>query len=180
MCVCVYVERCEYYVHYHGLDRRLDEWVRYAALDVNSIEDERKRTAAAAAHTLETERKVTRHMKRKVRRVRRGVDQVFFFFFYNVLCQQHDEENHVQLSIAEMDPTTARLEKEHEELTKVKYVHRIQLGDYEIDTYADNYVSPKSTIRAIHNPQPVDPLLPQMVLFAVPRLVWKTAQAVHL
>ena len=51
----------------------------------------------------------------------------------------HDEINHVQKTFAEMDPTTAALEKEHEALTKVKYIDRIQIGRYEIDTW---YFSP--------------------------------------
>ena len=38
-----------------------------------------------------------------------------------------------------MDPTTRLLEKEHEALTKVKYIDRIQIGKYEIDTW---YFSP--------------------------------------
>ncbi len=38
-----------------------------------------------------------------------------------------------------MDPNTAILEKEHEELTKVKYIDKIQFGNYEIDTW---YFSP--------------------------------------
>ena len=38
-----------------------------------------------------------------------------------------------------MDPTTAALEKEHEALTKVKYIDKIQIGKYEIDTW---YFSP--------------------------------------
>jgi histone acetyltransferase MYST1 len=38
-----------------------------------------------------------------------------------------------------MDPTTAALEKEHEAITKVKYIDRIQIGRYEIDTW---YFSP--------------------------------------
>ena len=42
-------------------------------------------------------------------------------------------------SYAEMDPTTAALEKEHEALTKVKYIDKIQIGKYEIDTW---YFSP--------------------------------------
>ena len=33
--------------------------------------------------------------------------------------RKHDEINHVQKTFAEMDPTTAALEKEHETLTKV-------------------------------------------------------------
>jgi hypothetical protein len=38
-----------------------------------------------------------------------------------------------------MDPTTAALEKEHEAITKIKYIDRIQIGRYEIDTW---YFSP--------------------------------------
>ena len=38
-----------------------------------------------------------------------------------------------------MDPTTAALEKEHEALTKVKYIDKIQIGCYEIDVW---YFSP--------------------------------------
>lgn len=38
-----------------------------------------------------------------------------------------------------MDPTTAALEKEHEALTKVKYIDKIHIGKYEIDTW---YFSP--------------------------------------
>lgn len=40
---------------------------------------------------------------------------------------------------ADMDPTTAALEKEHEAITKVKYIDRIQIGRFEIDTW---YFSP--------------------------------------
>ena len=65
---------------------------------------------------MNNERKITRNQKRK-----------------------HDEINHVQQPYAEMDPTTAALEKEHEALTKVKYIDRIQIGKYEIDTW---YFSP--------------------------------------
>ena len=38
-----------------------------------------------------------------------------------------------------MDPTTAALEKEHEALTKIKYIDKIHIGKYEIDTW---YFSP--------------------------------------
>jgi len=62
------------------------------------------------------DRKITRNQKRK-----------------------HDEINHVQKTFAEMDPTTAALEREHEAITKVKYVDRIQFGKYEVDAW---YFSP--------------------------------------
>ncbi len=34
-----------------------------------------------------------------------------------------------------MDADTAALEKEHETITRVKYIERIQIGKYEIDTW---------------------------------------------
>lgn len=34
-----------------------------------------------------------------------------------------------------MDPETAALEREHEALTRVKYITKIQIGKYEIDTW---------------------------------------------
>ena len=42
-------------------------------------------------------------------------------------------------SIDELDPRTAALEKEHEEVTKVKNIDVIEFGRYEIDTW---YFSP--------------------------------------
>ena len=48
------------------------------------------------------------------------------------------DQLHLQ-TYAEMDPTTAALEKEHEALTKVKYIDKIQIGKYEIDAW---YFSP--------------------------------------
>ena len=41
--------------------------------------------------------------------------------------------------INELDPEAAELEKEREELTKVKYIEKIHFGRYEIDTW---YYSP--------------------------------------
>ena len=60
-------------------------------------------------------------------------------FFSRNQKRKHDEINHVQQTLAEMDPTTAALEKEHEALTKVKFIDRVQIGRYEIDTW---YFSP--------------------------------------
>lgn len=38
-----------------------------------------------------------------------------------------------------MDPTTAALEKEHESITKVKFIDTLRIGKFEIDTW---YFSP--------------------------------------
>lgn len=109
----------EYYVHYHGLNRRLDEWITLDRFDTASSGEVTPTTTTNHNDTLngiENHRKLTRNLKRK-----------------------HDEINHVQKSYAEMDPQTAALEREHEAITKVKYVDRIQLGKYEIDSW---YFSP--------------------------------------
>lgn len=169
----------EYYVHYEGFNRRLDEWVNCDRIDVSSgskLKADREllirqtgnvvslnnlssgitfptivpsvtdgvssgesgsksknnhssintnnstnwmvtmTNSSCAVFPDQPDRKITRNQKRK-----------------------HDEINHVQKSLAEMDPTTAALEREHEAITKVKYVDRIQFGKYEIDAW---YFSP--------------------------------------
>uniref|UniRef100_A0A8C1H9N2 Histone acetyltransferase n=1 Tax=Cyprinus carpio carpio TaxID=630221 RepID=A0A8C1H9N2_CYPCA len=112
--------REEFYVHYVGFNRRLDEWVGKARLALTkTVKDAvRKSVEEGGGGELvdQPERKITRNQKRK-----------------------HDEINHVQKTYAEMDPTTAALEKEHEAITKVKYVDKIQIGNFEIDAW---YFSP--------------------------------------
>ncbi|CAM9207902.1 unnamed protein product, partial [Lampetra fluviatilis] len=127
-------ERDEFYVHYVGFNRRLDEWVGKDRLALTqTLKEAAQQKSAGGGGTGGTggtggerhpgersepagERKITRNQKRK-----------------------HDEINHVQKTYAEMDPTTAALEKEHEAITKVKYVDKIQVGRYEIDAW---YFSP--------------------------------------
>jgi histone acetyltransferase MYST1 len=116
----------EYYVHYDGLNRRLDEWIPESKFDTSKhVNGESSGEVTPTAYNsdslsgisgIESHRKLTRNLKRK-----------------------HDEINHVQKSYAEMDPQTAALEREHEAITKVKYVDRIQLGKFEIDSW---YFSP--------------------------------------
>ncbi|CAK1547357.1 unnamed protein product [Leptosia nina] len=107
----------EYYVHYVGCDRRLDEWVpRHRIMSDRFDGCDQSNNKSDHLLTDKSGRKITRNQKRK-----------------------HDEINHVQKTYAEMDPTTAALEKEHEAITKVKYIDRIQFGKYEIDTW---YFSP--------------------------------------
>lgn len=144
----------EYYVHYSGLNRRLDQWVTFdQILPLNAIEDEELASAnnskgqsptqslppnnistlrsSAILKSLNnsailndsstsivdnSDRKITRNQKRR-----------------------HDEINHVQKPYSEMDPTTAALEKEHEAITKVKFIDTLRIGKFEIDTW---YFSP--------------------------------------
>ncbi|KAK4296575.1 hypothetical protein Pmani_030945 [Petrolisthes manimaculis] len=108
----------EYYVHYDGLNRRLDEWVTKERIDLSELYQRGGKTLTGndLLNDQTAGRKITRNQKRK-----------------------HDEINHVQKTYADMDPTTAALEKEHEAITKVKYIDRIQIGRFEIDTW---YFSP--------------------------------------
>lgn len=127
----------EYYVHYENLNRRLDQWVsreniEFRSKDVTSIatpkpeepkliEVKIENNTVLSTPLLESnlcadDRKITRNQKRR-----------------------HDEINHVQKTYADMDPTTAALEKEHEAITKVKYIDKLRIGKFEIDTW---YFSP--------------------------------------
>lgn len=108
----------DYYVHYQGCNRRLDEWVPQSRVDKTKPipEIDSKPVSEYTSIDGDSERTLTRNQKRK-----------------------HDEINHVQKSYEEMDPTTAALEKEHEAITRVKYIDSIEMGKYEIDTW---YYSP--------------------------------------
>uniref|UniRef100_A0A6A7FSF2 Histone acetyltransferase n=2 Tax=Hirondellea gigas TaxID=1518452 RepID=A0A6A7FSF2_9CRUS len=113
------IQQCEYYAHYTHLNRRLDEWVSIDRVGDQFECSSENGQAGGVADLLNDQtggRKITRNQKRK-----------------------HDEINHVQKTYADMDPTTAALEKEHEAITKVKYIKKIHMGRYEIDTW---YFSP--------------------------------------
>jgi len=111
-------EEINYYVHYVEFNRRLDEWVTADRLDASKIEEysnNEKDKHIILEEKMGENRKITRNYKRK-----------------------YDEINHVQKQNEE-DSQLAALEKEHEEITKVKNINTIELGRYEIDTW---YFSP--------------------------------------
>lgn len=126
----------EYYVHYEGLNRRLDQWVtkdKLKRLPPEELQEYQKQQSNISTTITvpiaevngnlvvgtqgdNADRKITRNQKRR-----------------------HDEINHVQKSYAEMDPTTAALEKEHVMITAVKYINKLRFGKFEIETW---YFSP--------------------------------------
>ncbi|XP_003241077.1 histone acetyltransferase KAT8-like [Acyrthosiphon pisum] len=111
----------EYYVHYEEYDRRLDEWVQRDRImnsrsdisETNSKQNDDNRNVDLLN---QSDRKTTRSQKPRL-----------------------DKINHVPMSHEEMDPTTAALEKERKAITKIKYINKVQFGNYEIDTW---YYSP--------------------------------------
>lgn len=114
----------EYYIHYTNSNRRLDTWVPIERLEScnkimkmnENINTPINKLSVSLEDKSTSERKYTRNQKRK-----------------------HDEMNHVSMNYSDMDPTTAALEKEHEAITKIKYIDRVQLGKYTMTTW---YFSP--------------------------------------
>ena len=117
-------KKWQFYVHYSGMNRRLDHWISRDEIDESQkLKPENEvSTKDPAIITVDggdsqaPYRKLTRNQRRK-----------------------HDAINHVQQSLSEMDPTTAALEREHEESTKIKYIQLIHLGAFQIETW---YFSP--------------------------------------
>ena len=108
-----HVNEWEYYVHFVDFNRRLDTWVTIKDLDVASLETDKEKDALKDKDGKEAGR--TRNQKRKV----------------DDRDEHHAEEGHEDL-----DPARVR---EHEELTKVKNIGRVEIGKWDIDTW---YFSP--------------------------------------
>ena len=103
----------QYYVHFVGQDRRLDEWVDAARLGpLPDIVPKIPPPVAGGRIRRPIEKRATRHMKRKA-----------------------DEVN----TSNELASYDANAEKEHEESTRVKNIQTIEMGRCEVDAW---YFSP--------------------------------------
>ncbi len=102
------------YVHYVNFDRRLDEWIDITRIDFARGEQ----TAAEGARKEDKEKNVrlTRH-KRKL----------------SETWGSNAKDK------ATTDPILALLDKDHEEITKVKNIQKVEVGLYEMNTW---YFSP--------------------------------------
>jgi hypothetical protein len=100
----------EYYMHYEDFDRRLDEWVGADRLGDEVI----KHRSSGEVASAESNQKMTRTQKRRF------------------------DEIHTTLPV-DNDPTTAALEHEREQATKVKNIQTVEIGKYEMETW---YYSP--------------------------------------
>lgn len=101
----------EYYVHYTNFDRRLDEWVTIDRIDLDANVNDTDSGSASPRSKVGTKK-----MKRKL-------DDI------TGAPSQRDEK----LALL------SNLEKEYEEITKVKNIQTIEMGKFEIDTW---YFSP--------------------------------------
>ena len=94
----------------HAIDRRLDEWVGADRLGDEVI----KHRSSGEVASAESNQKMTRTQKRRF------------------------DEIHTTMPV-DVDPTTAALEHEREQATKVKNIQTVELGKYEMETW---YYSP--------------------------------------
>lgn len=102
-----------YYIHYLDFNKRLDEWVTSDRLNPQSVQQDSRKTKVPREK--ETGRKT---------RSKRKADSLNELPAGSVESEEHKKSN------AEM---------EHEEITRMKNINVIQLGQYEIDTW---YFSP--------------------------------------
>jgi len=107
-------QQCSYYVHYIGLNRRLDEWVEADRITRNQPAEEAGRSGSRSngGQSELGGRRATRNMKRRI-----------------------DEINCAQ----DVGAYDEALEKEHEESTKVKNIQKVEIGRFEVDAW---YFSP--------------------------------------
>lgn len=105
----------EYYIHFPSFDRRLDEWVTADRIDLETIVIDSDETRAKKAQ------------KRKLD------DQP------SILVSGLSSSEIMNPKKDEKEALLAKLEKEHEEVTKIKNINSIVLGKYEIETW---YYSP--------------------------------------
>ncbi|KAM7540046.1 hypothetical protein Aperf_G00000040182 [Anoplocephala perfoliata] len=106
----------EYFVHYLDFDRRLDEWISRDRIDITSKFTLPEHSNAVLLVPGQNDGRLTRHQKR----------------LYEELSGQ-------SLESYQIDNITQRLEREHREFTRVKFIDTIRFGKYEIGTW---YFSP--------------------------------------
>jgi len=104
--------KSEYYVHYVDHDRRLDEWLTMDKFDLSTLE----KTKVEAINSHDGSSRRSRRDKRRK-------------------TNDEDASNHG----GGMEQSLAALEHEHEEITKVKNISKIVLGDWEVEAW---YFSP--------------------------------------
>lgn len=105
-------QELEYYVHYENHDRRLDEWIAFDKFLLDTYEEKSGEPSKPT----------------KRRRTLTPVDGPVTEF------RMTGGNWH-----ASGDPTLAELEKEHEEITKVKNINKIIMGGWEVEAW---YFSP--------------------------------------
>lgn len=124
----------EYYVHYEGHDRRLDEWVTLEAFQLDTLE---RHTSNENAVEQPTQERTTRRSSS------------------NLNGESSSATGGNPMSggnwHASSDPAFAQLEREHEETTKVKNIEKIIIGNWEVEAwYYSPYPSEYSDLETLY------------------------------
>ena len=129
-------DEIEYYVHYEGHDRRLDQWVTFDKFQLETLQrgDKPPEPTAPEGET------------RRLRRSRGGSSAAGHNSATNSAAASGNGETSNSFSLSggnwhggSGDPSFAALEKEHEETTKVKNIEKIVMGNWEVECW---YFSP--------------------------------------
>jgi histone acetyltransferase MYST1 len=123
----------DYYVHFLQYNRRLDEWVGADRFDLSSLSSAADTAAARNGGLMGLDGSIEGAMvdgRRLTRRDKRKFDEL------HCAASATQDEEHER---AMLDPASLALEREHEEITKVKNIQTIELGRYEVETW---YFSP--------------------------------------
>lgn len=159
----------QYFVHFEGVDRRLDQWLEIDKIDTSSEHmihldspsnegsrnspalesstrlvdpdpDSENSDADSKSESHKTEDNETCDKNEKNNNNNKNTKETRIT---RNMKRLHDDVYHVGQSIDEMDPLTQRLEKEHTKKTKVKYIDKLiycsHTAMYEINTW---YFSP--------------------------------------
>ena len=112
-CTDLGAAECEYYIHYPGHDRRLDEWVTIERVDVQTA--------------VKIDGSDDRNGSKRLKRSKSDGDTSI------LAATGEGAKREEKLALLQS------LERENEEITKVKNLHKINLGKYDVETW---YYSP--------------------------------------
>mmetsp|Transcript_19898 Transcript_19898/g.24563 ORF Transcript_19898/g.24563 Transcript_19898/m.24563 type:complete len:527 (+) Transcript_19898:76-1656(+) len=131
----------DYYVHYLNHDRRLDEWIKLDKFDLPTLERTQKSPPTSPATPGTTARRSSRREKRR-KTTMDGSSSSDAHHHHGGGGGSGGNSYHHSASTGttpqSMDQLAA-LEKEHEEITKVKNISKILMGCWEVEAW---YFSP--------------------------------------
>lgn len=158
----------DYYVHFIGYDRRLDQWMELDKFDLQTLEKEKK-SANEESHdndSSNSDNPTTPNPSRRSRRDRRRSSSIcggaysmndgnphsghghrHSFSYRSNSFSGVGGGNHYHHGTSIVDQKLAELEREHEEITKVKNISKIIMGKWEVEPW---YFSPFPEEYSLH------------------------------
>lgn len=120
----------EYYVHFPGFDRRLDEWVTLDRIDTKSGQLAASGSQSAVKSGASPHNGANSSAEKDLKKKRKMSD---------VQVETKESKDPKDGQLSEKNAEIAKIEKEAEEITKVKNIPKIIMGKFEVNTW---YYSP--------------------------------------